>query len=387
MASIMTAGPPSVQTQLAVVQATPFCNIRCRYCYLPDRGSSEVISMATLERIADQLSKSRHVRDALTVVWHAGEPLRLPIQFYREAFDVFRNRDWGDVDLSFSMQTNAMMINQSWCDLFSEYKVNVGVSLDGPAELHDQNRVDRAGRGTFDRVMRGVRLLQDSGLNPSVIAVVTKGSLTHGREFWQFFADAGITVVGLNPEEAEGSHERSSIHDDDSEHEFRAFVDEILTLGIGQRGYPRLREYDNFRQLASSFRTNQVRCHDNVPMAILSFDHRGNVSTFSPELLTARHEPFGDFLFGNVHDDEIDTIVESPKFTAVNKAVQSGVAKCQSECGYFDFCGGGSPSNKIAEAGTFDVAETRSCRLRVKVMVSAFVDSAGPERDSRRSES
>lgn len=267
-----------------------------------------------------------------------------------------------------------MMISQRWCDLFREYNVKVGVSLDGPARLHDRNRVDRAGRGTFDRVMRGVRMLQDAGLNPSVIAVITKDSLRHGREFWQFFADAGISVVGLNPEEAEGSHMCSSIHDDNSEREYRGFVDEILSMGIGRHSYPRLREYDNFIQLMSLLDASKVQAHDNVPMAILNFDHRGNVSTFSPELLTAIHEPYGNFVFGNVHTGELDAILQNPKFVDVNKAVQSGVAKCRAECGYFAFCGGGSPSNKIVETGSFDVAETRSCRLRVKATVSAFID-------------
>lgn len=371
---------PPPQVQLAVLQGTPFCNIRCSYCYLADRASTDVMSSTTVERIAVQLSRSPCVRDELTVVWHAGEPLKLPPSYYRRVFEIFRRQDWRGVAVSFSIQTNAMMVNREWCELFREYDVQVGVSLDGPAFLHDRHRVDRAGRGTFDRVMRGVRMLQDAGLTPSVIAVVTSHSLRYSREFWQFFADAGLPVVGLNPEEAEGCHSESSIHDDESEHEYRAFVQDIVATGIGRAGYPRLREYDSFRQLAGGLGQTETRAHDNVPMAILSFDHVGNFSTFSPELLTARHQPYGDFVFGDVHRDQIDELVRNEKFRAVDWAIQCGVARCRDECDYFSFCGGGSPSNKIAEAGTFDVSETRSCRLRVKIPVSAFIDELEQQR-------
>jgi len=222
--------------------------------------------------------------------------------------------------------------------------------------------------------MRGVKMLQAAGLDPPIIAVVTEDSLRHAREFWQFFADLGVTSVGLNPEESEGSHIGSSLFIRGSEEEYRRFLDEILDMGIGRHGYPHLREYDNFVKLLGARKADDVQAHDNVPMAIVNFDYRGNFSTFSPELLTAHHESYGNFLFGNILTDRLDDIVKDARFSAVNASVQDGVAQCKAECGYYRFCGGGSPSNKISETGSFAVSETQSCRLRVKVPVSAFLD-------------
>ena len=85
-----TQGPNDVERiELLVLQPTSFCSIDCQYCYLPARHVRRRMSRATLERIAQRILPSRHVGDQLTAVWHAGEPLVLPIPFYEEALALF----------------------------------------------------------------------------------------------------------------------------------------------------------------------------------------------------------------------------------------------------------------------------------------------------------
>src|SRR5258708_11440259 len=79
------ATQPMPRIQLLVVQPTPFCNIDCRYCYLPDRTNKAVVAEATLANLFSQVFASGWVRDGVTIVWHAGEPMVLPIDFYRRA--------------------------------------------------------------------------------------------------------------------------------------------------------------------------------------------------------------------------------------------------------------------------------------------------------------
>jgi uncharacterized protein len=179
--------------------------------------------------------------------------------------------------------------------------------------------------------------------------------------------------VGFNPEEAEGANTSSSIHDDESERAYRRFIERTLDLADASRVGPRVREFESVLGVLG-MDSNTARAQDNVPMAIVSFDHEGNVSTFSPELLTATHAPYGRFIFGNVFGNTLAEILTDEKFQRVSHEIQEGVGRCRDSCDYFRFCGGGSPSNKIAELGNFSGTETRACRLRVKVTVSAIVD-------------
>ena len=371
-------------TKLVAIQPTPFCNIDCRYCYLPQRTSKKRISVETLSKIAHRLFSASFVKNDLTIVWHMGEPLTLPVSFYERAHEIIQSFNRNDVNVTFSVQTNATMIDQAWCDFFTSYDVQVGVSLDGPRHLNDANRVDRAGRGTFDRALRGIRLLQQNGIDPPVIMVVTKDALADPEEVWQFFAENGFTYVGFNSEEEEGANTESSLRGHSHFALFRDFIRRILVLESSLQSGIEMREFDNLMRYIQGNHA-MARNQDNVPLAILTFDCEGNVSTFSPELLTTTHQDYGDFLFGNVHDNSLDEIFSTAKFTRVNTEIQRGVENCKRSCEYFAVCGGGSPSNKICENGDFASTETQACKLRVKATTDAVLDFL--EFENERSES
>src|SRR6266849_5912682 len=130
--------------QLLVIQPTRFCNIDCRYCYLPDRANKSVVAEATLANLFSQVFASGWVRDGLSVVWHAGEQMVLPIGFYRDAFQMVDRLKPAALSVMHSFQTNGTLINKAWCEFFAEEQVNLGVSIDGPRRLHDRNRVTRS---------------------------------------------------------------------------------------------------------------------------------------------------------------------------------------------------------------------------------------------------
>lgn len=362
-----------IKTDLIIIQPTPFCNINCRYCYLPARSSTKKISFETIGKIFERLFASPFVGEEITVVWHAGEPLVLPISFYEKAYAVMQEHNTAGIPIVMSFQTNATLITAEWCEFFKKYNAQVGVSIDGPQFTHDANRVDRSGKGTFDRALRGIRLLQDVDIQPPAIMVVTESALDYPEEVWKFFTETNIYRVGFNPEESEGFHEDSTLHNSQAEAKYGEFLKRILALSALNTTPTRIREFTGILNCLTSTDTIN-HAQDNAPMAILSFDCEGNVSTFSPELLTAKHQPYGDFLFGNVYDSSLEEIFNSAKFQVINNAIQEGVELCRQSCEYFAFCGGGSPSNKIAEQGTFVTTETNTCRLRVKIPVNLVLN-------------
>jgi len=144
---------PALKTRLLILQPTPFCNIDCDYCYLPDRRSTARMSLATMRRAAERLLDDKLLAEQLTVVWHAGEPLTLPVGYFEAAIGVLDEVLGGRCRLSHSIQTNATLIDADWCVLIKRHDIRIGVSVDGPVDLHDAHRRTRTGRGTHARVL------------------------------------------------------------------------------------------------------------------------------------------------------------------------------------------------------------------------------------------
>lgn len=331
------------------------------------------MSLATLKLIYEKLFSSGLLQKRVSFVWHAGEPLAVPIQFYKQAVAMSDEINETDSVISHAIQTNGTLITQEWCDFIKNARIKVGVSIDGPRDLNDHSRVDRRGRGTFDRVVKGIRLLQANGIPFHIIAVITEHTLSSAQRMWEFFEEYSIGDVCLNVEEIEGANLRSSLSRVDAQERYELFFAELMRLWDrdGRRRY--IREFSaligHILNAAQS-----VHSTENTPLSILSFDYKGSFSTFSPELLGVQNPLYGDFTFGNVHTNELGDILTSSKFAACADSIRRGVEMCAQTCEYFSVCGGGAPSNKLFENGTFNSAETMSCRLRKKGLTNVVLD-------------
>jgi uncharacterized protein len=366
---------PREETQVVVLQPTPFCNIDCRYCYLSGRSVYQVMAPAVLRRILEELFSSSFLADRVVLLWHAGEPLTVPLDFYRQTLSLIQEFNTRGVKVIPSLQTNGMLITQQWCDFLKQHQVHVGVSLDGPQHIHDQNRVDRAGKGTFERTMRGIRLLQQNGIEPSIIMVLTNYALDYPDEIWQFFSDHHLTNLAFNVEEVNGAHTRSSLNTGgEIKERYKRFLQRLLELRDRCEGSPPfIREIDPFLGLSQTL-TDSLRSQTSVAGATVSFDSVGNVSTFASELLTMKHPHYGDFLLGNVFDGPLEDLFAKAKHLAIQEEIQRGVVRCQQSCDYFDFCGGGSPANKFSEHGTLDATETLYCKLKIQATIDVLLE-------------
>ena len=175
-------------TRLLIVQPTAFCHVDCDYCYLPHRGDRRVMSHETVAAAARFIFEANLQARDFTVVWHAGEPLVVPPDWYAEAFARVAAEAPAGSSVPHAIQTNGMLINDAWCDLFLAHDVRVGVSIDGPAFLHDARRRTRSGGGTHAKTLRGLRLLKSRGVALHLICVITNASLGHGRKLMEFSA-------------------------------------------------------------------------------------------------------------------------------------------------------------------------------------------------------
>ena len=375
-------GTPSVETMnerfgpldLLVVQPTPFCNIDCSYCYLPNRNDRKRMSLELLQRTFAWVLESGLMRRPYTVVWHAGEPLVVPRAFYEDAFAIATRFGSQENVATHAFQTNGTLINEEWCALFRRYDIRVGVSVDGPSFLHDARRKTRGGRGTHERVMTGIQQLRRQGISFHVITVLTREALDYPDELYAFYVENGIEHVGFNIEEIEGPNEDSSLSVNDATARYREFMSRFFDLAMTGDSPMRIREFDNM--ISAVMYTGEERslsAQEATPFAIVSVDCEGNLSTFSPELLGLPSRLYGGFGLGHVSRDSFAQVVASDHFLAMARDVSAGIAKCRAECSYFRVCGGGAPANKYFENGSFDSTETMFCRLHRKALAEVVL--------------
>ncbi len=362
---------------LVVIQPTSFCNLDCDYCYLPDRQSKNLLSLDLIEPIFKTIFTSQFLRQDFSVCWHAGEPLAVPISFYEAVFERISEADRRYNTQSCSVrhyiQTNGTLINQAWCELFKQHNVHVGVSIDGPAFIHDAHRKTRKGLGTHAATMRGISFLQKHEIPLNVIAVLTQDSLDYPDDIFNFFMGHGITDVGFNMEETEGIHQSSSLNHSGKEERYRAFMQRFWDLTVQANGMFKLREFESLCTLI--YTDSRIHSTDmNKPFVIVNFDHKGNFSTFDPELLSVKTERYGDFILGNVLQDTFESVCYTEKFQQIYRDMTGGVELCRQTCKYFGLCGGGAGSNKYWENGTFNSAETWACRYRIKAIADVVLE-------------
>ena len=169
------------------------CNIDCKYCFFLSKealypNDKQRMSEHTLETYIRQLLES-HRTPKVTVAWQGGEPTLMKLDFFRRSVEIVEKyRRPGQV-IQHTFQTNGILLDDNWCDFFKEHDFLVGLSVDGPREIHDTNRVDRGGQGTFDRVMKGWRQLRKHRVDFNVLCTVNSANEHHGRSVYRFFRD------------------------------------------------------------------------------------------------------------------------------------------------------------------------------------------------------
>lgn len=193
-----------------IVKVTERCNINCTYCYVFNKGNEDYkkrppfIEDHTIDGMVDFVEKG--VTDlglkAVSIVLHGGEPLMLGKRRFNRLCTKLIERIGSLVRLSIGLQTNAMLIDSEWVDIFAAHRIAVGVSLDGPKQVNDQYRIDKRGSGSYTATMRGIEVLREGFNNgkiikPGLICVINPKS--DAAEIYNHFVhELGFTNVSFN---------------------------------------------------------------------------------------------------------------------------------------------------------------------------------------------
>lgn len=374
MDTIATDIKTSIETprvELLIFQTTPFCNIDCSYCYLQNRQDTSRIAPSVVSMASQSVVDAGWVLDNISVVWHAGEPLVVGPDYLRSLIDACTPLYSAVDHVHQCVQTNGILISDEFCRLFIEKKVSVGISVDGPRDLHDRHRRSRRGSGTFDAVFRGVERLRSFDIPFHVICVLTAESLGRAEELYTFFQECGAATVGFNVDEIEGANNSSSMSGEDYFERLSNFWDSLFRIHFERHAF-HLREADD---LIASLRYGTLGQTSSMarPFEYITVAVDGSVGTFAPELLGQRHDRFGNFSIGNIHSESMLQMAAGERFLRQMAEIDKGVHRCSEECSYFQVCGGGSPSNKISEHGTFAATETKFCRATKILVVDSLL--------------
>jgi uncharacterized protein len=180
------------------------CNLACEYCFFLDKellypDSSFRMSDEVLETYIRQLIEA-HRTPQVTVAWQGGEPTLMGVDFYRRAIELQKKHGRPGMTFENTMQTNGTLLDDEWCEFLKENDFLIGISIDGPAELHDAYRVDKKGRPTFERVMKGLRLLQKYEVEHNILVAVNRKNADHPLDVYRFLRDeAGATWMQFIP--------------------------------------------------------------------------------------------------------------------------------------------------------------------------------------------
>jgi uncharacterized protein len=166
------------------------CNLDCAYCFYL---SKEKLYPSSDFRMSDELLEEyirqhidAHHTGEVTFTWQGGEPTLMGLDFFQRAMELQRKYRKPYARIQNALQTNATTLDEAWCRFFRENGFLIGVSLDGPPQVHDAYRVDRGGSPTFDRVMTGVALLKENKVEYNVLACVHAASAGYGLEVYRF---------------------------------------------------------------------------------------------------------------------------------------------------------------------------------------------------------
>ncbi len=330
------------------------CNLDCAYCFFLDKeifypGSKFRMSESGLELYIRQLIES-HQTDSVNIAWQGGEPTLMGLDFYRRAMALVEKYRRPGMTFLHTMQTNGTLLDDEWGAFFAEHNFLMGISIDGPRELHDIYRVDKGGKPSFDKVMRGLRLLQKHGVDYNVLTTVNRVNGDYPLEVYRFLRDeVGTTwmqfipvVERINADGLTLYQEGTTVSERSVQPEqFGRFLstifDEWVRRDVGTI-YVQTFEaaLSNWLGLA-----NSGMCVFNATCGTgLAIEHNG-------DLYSCDHFVEPNYLLGNIQDTHMIELVASPQQIKFGLDKRDSLPRYCRECDVRFACHGECPKNRF----------------------------------------
>ena len=346
----------------------PLCNLNCEYCFYTEKnalfpdGENYRITDEVLEAFIRKSFESQDIPE-IPFAWQGGEPTLVGIDFFRKVVELQRKYANGK-RFTNSLQTNGILLDDEWCEFLAENGFLVGLSLDGPEEIHDRYRIDRKGNPTHALVMRGLELLQKYGVEFNILACITKESARKPLDIYRFFKKHNvqfiqfIPVVERMPDAAAsnlGLQLSRPIASEQEESEvavtpwtvnpisFGSFMitifDEWIRSDVGAT-YVMNFEWalSSWMGIKGSTCISSERCGNCVVM-----EHNGDI-------YSCDHHVYPEYRLGNILTDDLNDMVMSERQLAFGASKETTLTRQCRECPALFACCGECPKRRFTKS-------------------------------------
>ena len=334
------------------------CNLACNYCYYLEKSNlykhqpKRQMSEELLERFVKDYIEAQTMNEVV-FTWHGGEPTLRPLSFYQKAVELQKKYAGGRV-IHNSLQTNGTLLTDEWCRFLKANNWLVGISIDGPEELHDRYRRDSQGKPSWKRVMEGIRLLQHYGVEWNAMAVVNCYNADHPQAFYRFFKSIGCQYIQFTPivernvQHADGRH-LASINDADdapvtdfsvTPEQWGNFLcglfDEWVKQDIGKV----------FVQIFDSMLANWVGVAPGSCIYAKECGHAG-VMEYNGDVYSCDHFVFPQYKLGNINEHTLIEMLYGEKQRRFSQLKYNKLPRQCKECRWAFACHGECPKNRF----------------------------------------
>lgn len=333
------------------------CNLRCKYCYYLEKSHlyrnapARVMSDELLERFVQEYIQAQTMSQVL-FTWHGGEPLMRPLSFYRKAVALQEKYAFGR-QIDNTIQTNGTLLTDEWCEFFKEHNWLVGISIDGPQEFHDEYRRTASDKPSWQKVMRGIRLLRKHGVEWNAMAVVNDFNAGYPLEFYHFFKEMGAKYIQFAPvvermaAHSDGRHLATLVDQECPVADFSvspaqwgdflcAIFDEWVRHDVGQ----------TYVEIFDCTLANWVGERPGICVYAKECGHAG-VMEFNGDVYSCDHFVFPEYKLGNIRDRTLVEMLYGEQQRQFSCLKHASLPKQCKECEWEFACHGECPKNRF----------------------------------------
>ena len=342
-----TRTPPAFH--IMVKPRGAICNLDCEYCFYLRKenlypGGSFRMSDELLENFVRQYIESQRVPQ-VNFAWQGGEPTLMGLDFFHKVIAYQKKYAPPGVQIENALQTNGTRLNDAWCEFFAENHFLIGISLDGPREMHDRYRKDKGGGDTFDRVVRGVKLLKKHHVDFNILTCVSSANVDQPLEVYRFLRDEigarFIQFIPIVERDNETGFQQGTVLTARSitgkqYGEFLiAIFDEWLRRDVG-RVFVQMFDTALGRWLGAP---GGLCVFQETCGLALAMEHNG-------DLYSCDHFVEPDYLLGNIRQTPMAELVGSPKQRKFGLGKRASLPRYCRECPALFACNGGCPKDR-----------------------------------------
>jgi len=343
------AGPVPRITSLLIKPASAVCNLDCEYCFYLDRDADPYsalpgrrMTLETLERLVDTYLFYSFPNSIFA--FQGGEPTLAGLPFFEKLVEFQQQHGRGGQSVANAMQTNAVLIDKSWCDFFRSYSWLLGVSLDGPEEINDLYRFNKERRGTWKRVIQSVELMQTNKVEFNILCVLSAANVDRPKELYKFYRKLGIDNLQFIPL-AEFDGQGNRLPYTITAEQYGRFLCEVFELWWPERRKVRIRFFDNLAEAVAGQKPGTCTMHETCDSYVV-IEYNGDVypCDFFVE---------SGWKLGNVNLDSWGEIARRTRRYSFASKKTLAHPECQ-VCEFQAICHGGCPKFRHGPNGRFE---------------------------------